>query len=152
MRIYINNLNLDIINDISDIFKEHMTNSETYIELYTNDGIYCIEDKNIFFLDTCDKEIKMFENYYNNFTLIVDPSFFHKQYCSSIHGDNHLALHTKKHYYKINTSSEIQMVIKYILNNDIFVPNDIYFESEKDIDINDVFIKKEIIEFLLVLN
>lgn len=152
MRIYINNLNLDIINDISDIFKEYMINSETYIELYTSDGIYRIEDKNIYFLDTCDKPIKMFENYYNNFTLIVDPSFFHKHSCSSIHGNTHLSLHTKKNYYKLNTSYQIQMVVKYILNNDKFIPNDIYFKSEKDIDINDVFIKKEIIEFLSVLN
>jgi hypothetical protein len=41
------------------------------------------------------------------------------------------------------------MVIEYILNNDSrFIPNDIYFETDKDIDINEVFIKKEIIDFL----
>jgi hypothetical protein len=44
------------------------------------------------------------------------------------------------------------MVIKYILNEEKFIPNDIYFETEKDVDINDLFIKKEIIEFLSVLN
>lgn len=152
MRIYINNFNLDILNDISDIFKEYMTNSEIYIELYTNQGIYRIEDKNIYFLDTCDKDIKIFDRYYNNFTLIVDPSFFNKNICSSIHGDSHLPLKTKKNYYKINPSSEINLVVKYILNDDNFIPNDIYFESEKDININDVFIKKEIIDFLSVLN
>jgi len=152
MRVYINNFNLDILNDISEIFKEYTINSETYIELYTTEGIYRIEDKNIYFLDACDKDIKMFENYYNNFTLIIDPSFFQRQSCSSIQGNNHLALQTIKKYYKLRQSSEIQMVIKYILNNDKFIPNDIYFESEKDIDINDVLIKKEIIEFLSVLN
>jgi hypothetical protein len=152
MRIYINNFNLDILNDISVLFKEYMTNSETYIELYTSEGIYHIQEKNIYFLDTCDKDIKMFDNYYNNFTLIVDPSFFKKNTCSSIHGDTHLALQTRKTNYKINTSSEIQMVIKHILNEDKFIPNDIYFETEKDIDINELFIKTEIIEFLSVLN
>jgi hypothetical protein len=152
MRIYINNLNLDILNDISDIFKEYITNSEIYIELYTNDGIYRIEEKRVYFLDTYDKDIKVFNNYYSNFTLIVDPSFFNKQSCSSIHGETHLSLQTKKNYYKINPSSEIQLVIKYIVNNDNFIPSDIYFESEKDIDINDILVKKEIIEFLSVLN
>jgi len=152
MRIYINNFNLDILNDISEVFKEYMTHSETYIELYTSEGIYYIEEKNIYFLDTCDKDIKMFENYYNNFTLIVDPSFFQKQTCSSIHGDTHLALQTIKKIYKINPSSEIQMVIKHISNEGKFIPNDIYFETEKDININDLFIKKEINEFLSVLN
>ena len=51
MRIYINNFNLDILNDISELFKEHMTNSDIYIELYTNDGIYHIEEKKIYFLE-----------------------------------------------------------------------------------------------------
>ena len=152
MRIYINNFNLDILNDISDIFKEYMTNSETYVELYTNEAIYRIEEKNIYILEPYDKDIKMFDNYYNNLTLIVDPSFLHKNTCSSIHGDTHLPLNTKTNYYKINPSSEIKLVVKYILNDDNFIPNDIYFESEKDININDLFIKKEIIEFLSVLN
>jgi len=152
MRIYINNFNLDILNDISDLFKEQMTHSETYIELYTSEGIYYIQEKNTYFLDTYDKDIQMFDNYYNNFTLIVDPSFFQKQPCSSIHGDTHLALQTTKKYYKMNPTSEIQMVIKHVLNEGKFIPNDIYFETEKDMNANDLFIKKEIIEFLSVLN
>jgi hypothetical protein len=44
------------------------------------------------------------------------------------------------------------MVIKYILNEDNFIPKDIYFETENNIDINEPFIKKEINEFLSVLN
>lgn len=152
MRIYINNFNLNILNDISDLFKEYMTNSEIYIELYTNEGIYHIEEKKIYFLETYDKDIKIFDNYYNRFTLICDPSFFKKSICYSIQGDTHLALKTRKNMYKMNPSSEIQMVIKYILKDDNFIPNDIYFESENNIDINDLFIKKEIIEFLSALN
>jgi len=152
MRVYINNFNLDILNDISELFKEYMINSETYIKLYTNEGIYHIERKNVFLLDPYDKDIKIFDNYYNNISLIVDTSFFNKQTCTSIHGDTHLSLQTKKHIYQINPSSEIKMVIEYILNDNKFIPNDIYFETEKDININDLFIKKEINEFLSVLN
>ena len=152
MRIYINNFNLDILNDISDLFKEYFINSQTYIQLYTNEGIYRVEGKNIYFLDPSDKDIKIFEKYYNHFTLIYDPSFFNKYMCYSIQGDKHLALQTNIKYYKINPSSEIQMAIEYILNEDKFIPNDIYFETEKNIDINDPFIKKEINEFLSVLN
>jgi len=149
MRIYINNFNLDILDAISDLFKEYMINSETYIKLYTNEGIYHVEEKNTFFLETCDKDIKIFNKYYNNISLIVDTSFYKKSMCYSIHGDIHLSLQTKKNIYKLNPSSQIKMVIEYILNNDSrFIPNDIYFETDKDIDINEVFIKKEIIEFL----
>lgn len=152
MKIYINNLNLDLLKDISELFKEYLINSETYIKLYTNEGIYRIEDKKIYLLDSCDKDIKIINNYYNNFSLIIDPSFFHKHNISSIHGDKHLSFQTKKHYFKIDKKSAIQLVIKYCSNNNIFIPNDIYFETDIDIDINDPFIKKEIIEFLSVLN
>lgn len=152
MKIYINNFNLDILNDITELFKEFITNSETYLKLYTNEGIYHIDNKKLYLLETCDKDIKIFNNYYNNYTLIVDHSFFNKYICSSIHGETHLSFETKINYYKINPSSEIQLVIKYIFKYGKFVPNDIYFESDKNIDINEPFIKKEIIEFLSILN
>lgn len=152
MKIYINNLNLDILNDIEEIFREFIINSETYIELYTNEGIYIIDDKKVYLLKTCDKDIKIFNNYYNNFTLITDTSFFDKQISSSIHGETHLSFQTKINYYKINPSSEIQLVIKYILNNNKLLPNDIYFELNNEIDLNDIFVKNELIEFLSVLN
>lgn len=152
MKIYINNFNLDILNDIAEIFKEYMINSETYITLYSNEGIYRIEDKKVYLLETCDKDIKLFNNYYKNFTLIIDPSFFNKNVCSGIHGDTHLSFQIKKQYYKINPSSEIQLVVKFILNNNKLLSNDIYFESNKDIDINNQFVKNELIEFLSLLN
>jgi len=152
MKIFINNFNLEILNDVSDIFKEHLINTETYVKLYTNEGIYRIEDKKIYLLDTCDKDIKMVDNYHKSFQLIVDPSFYHKHLVSSIHGETHLSFQTVKKKYKLNPSSEVELVIKYISDKGKFVPNDIYFEFNKDVDINDLFIKKEIIEFLLVLN
>ena len=154
MKIYINNLNLDIINDISELFKEYLINSETYIKLYTNEGIYRIEDKQIYFLDVCDKQIKIVEDYYNNFTLVIDPSFFHKQVCSSIHGETHLSFQIFKKYYKLYKSSNISLIIKYLSNNinQKLTPNDMYFECNKDIDINDIFVKNELIEFLSLLN
>jgi len=152
MKIFINNFNLEILNDISDIFKEHLINTETYIKLYTNEGIYRIEDKKIYLLDTCDKDIKMIDNYHKNFQVIVDPSFYYKHLVSAVHGENHLSFQIVKKTYKLNPSSEVELAIKYISDNGIFVPNDIYFEFNKDVDINDLFIKKEIIEFLSVLN
>lgn len=153
MKVYINNFNLNLLNDISKVFKEHLINSETYIKLYTNDGIYIIDDKKIYLLDTCDKDIKIFNNYYDNLTLIVDPSFYIKNTYSSVHGDTHLSFNIIKNYYKLNKLSDISLVIEQLYNNNkSLIQNDIYFESDKNIDINDLFIKNEIIEFLSVLN
>lgn len=152
MKIYINNLNLEIINDLSDILQENLIKTDNYIELYTNEGIYRIEDKKIYFLEAIDKDIKVINNYHKNYSIIVDPSFYKEYSVSSIYGDSHLSLEIKQHSYKINSASEIKLIISYISNKDKLIPNDIYFESSKDIDINDIFIKKEIIEFLSMLN
>jgi hypothetical protein len=152
MKIFINNFNIDILNDISELFKEFLTNCEIYIRLYTNEGIYRVEDKKIYFLEAIDKDIKVINNYYKNYSIIVDPSFYKEYNVSSIHGDSHLSLEIKQYCYKINPASEIKLIMSYISNKGNLIPNDIYFESSKDIDINDIFIKKEIIEFLSVLN
>ena len=152
MKIYINNLNLDIINEISELFKENLTRTDNYIELYTNEGIYRIEDKIIYILDVNDKDIQKFEKYYNIFTLIVDMSFYNKKNTSSIQGEIHQSFQIVEKYYKLDNSSSISLVIKYNLDKTKLIPSDIYFESQKDININDIFIKKEIIEFLSVLN
>lgn len=152
MKIYINNLNLDIIDEISELFKENFIKTDNYIELYTNEGVYRIEDKSIYFLDINDKDIQQFEKYYNNFTLIVDMSFYNKKITSSIHGETHLSFQITEKHYKLNNSSSVSLVIKYNLDKTKLIPSDIYFESQKDININDIFIKKEIIEFLSVLN
>jgi hypothetical protein len=153
MKIYINNLNLDLLKDISELFKEQLVHSERFIMLYTNEGIYHIDDKKIFYLDTCDKEIKMLDNYYNNFTLIIDPSFFHKNSCSSIQGETHQCSHIQKNTYQFSKSSNISMIIEYSsYPNEELTSSDLYFETNVDIDVNDLFIKKELIEFLSVLN
>lgn len=152
MKIYINNFNLEILNDISEQIKEYIINSETYITLYTGEGIYNIEDKNIYILEPYDKDIKKYDNYYKNFTLIVDPSYFNIKNVNSIHGENHITFNTIKQIYKLNKKSDIQLIIKFCFENKKIIPNDIYFEITKDIDINEVLIKKELIEFLSLLN
>jgi len=152
MKFYINNLNLEIINDLSEILKEKLIKTDNYIELYTNEGIYCIEDKNTYYLDPDDKEIQILEKYYENFTIIIDPSFYIRKITSSIHGDKHQSFQIIEKHYKLNNSSPISLVIKCNLDKTKLIASDIYFESQKDININDVFIKKEIIEFLSVLN
>ena len=154
MKIYINNFNLEILNDIEELFKEHLVNSETYIQLYTNEGIYQIENKNIYFIDVCDKDIKIVENYYNDFTIVVDPSIINRRICSSIYGETHLNFQLTRKYFKLNKSSNISLIFKYSSDDEgkKLKPIDIYFECDKDADVNDTFIKNELIEFLSVLN
>ena len=152
MKIYIDKFNLEILNDISEIFKEYFVNSQIYITLYTDEGMYRVEEKRTFLLEVHDNPIKTYEKYYNNFTLIQDNSYFIKNPVNSVLGETHLSFHTKEIYYKLNKMSSLALVIKYNLTNEKQSPDDIYFEIDKNVDINEPFIKKEIIEFLSVLN
>jgi hypothetical protein len=153
MKIYINNLNLDILKNIIELFKEYLVYSENFLNVYTDQGIYMINDKEIFLLNPIDKDIQIFENYYKNFTLILDSSFLNKEQTTNVNGETYLSIRTKRDYYKINKKSNIQMIVEYNNdNNNKLTPNDIYFEIDKNNDINELFIKKEIIEFLSLLN
>ena len=157
MKIYINNLNIDILNNLLHIFNDKYIDSETYIQIYSIDGIYKINDNQIKKLNIMDKEIELFQNYYNNFTLIVDKSFFIEENVHSINPE-HISIKLKRCFFKSYQKSNIQLVIEGLINEDLtsnkhFIkPNDIYFEINDNIDIKDDLIKKEIIVFLSLLN
>ena len=117
MKIYINNLNLDILKNIIELFKEYLVYSENFLNVYTDQGIYMINDKEIFLLNPIDKDIQIFENYYKNFTLILDSSFLNKEQTTNVNGETYLSIRTKRDYYKINKKSNIQMIIEYYFVN-----------------------------------
>jgi hypothetical protein len=155
MKIYINNLNLNILNVLinnNKFISFLIKHTENYIELFTDFGIYQINNKSIYLLEPVDKEISKHNNYYNKLSLIVDPSYFKKQITYCINGDNHFSIQIKREFYKINSNSKIKLVIESRLINNEYNPNDIYFECENEISINDLFIKQELIEFLSILN
>lgn len=152
MKIYINNINLNLLKEIANAFKENLVTTEHYIELYTDNGIYMIKNNKTYRLNPHDEDIQIINNYYNLFTLIVDPSYYEKTECFSVHGDNHTSFQIKKTMYKLNQSSNIILAIEFSqLNVNILIPRNIYFETKKKIDVNELFIKNEIISFLSIL-
>ena len=65
MKLYINNYNIDNLSEIIKLLKEWQVKTETYIEIYSDEGIYeidetCIKQKNI-----TDREITIFKEYYD---------------------------------------------------------------------------------------
>ena len=161
MKIYINNLNLEILSDIMKIYNDYYIKSETYIQIYSSEGIYKIDNSIITKLISTDIDIKKLENYYNNFTLIVDPSYFTPQTVNQI-SPNHTSTPLKRNIFKIYANSNLQLVIEcevkeehnYYKNTieNVIIPNDMYFELPNDTNINDTLVKNEIIEFLSLLN
>lgn len=152
MKIYINNFNLDVLNNISELFKEFLIKTDNYIELYTNEGMYNIEENCCYKLDVVDKDIQLYNNYYKNFSFIVDHSYFNKKQINGIQGNLHVSLLIVEKTYKLNKNSTFELILKFNNKNNKLIPHDLYFNTNKDIDINNILFKNEIIEFLSVLN
>jgi hypothetical protein len=103
-------------------------------------------------------------NFYNDFSVIVDPSYFNIEPTNQINPNN-ISTKMKKCFFQINKNSNIKLIIEgeiindtkddtKDLNNDDYniIPYDIYFELPNDININDPLVKEEIIVFLSLLN
>lgn len=157
MKVYINNFNIDILNHLLPKFHDKYINSETFIQIYSIDGIYKINEFYIKKLNIIDKDIELYKNYYKNYTLIIDKSVIIEEDVYSLPPE-HTYIKLKKCIFKIDNSSPIQLVIEGALSNDkslnnyCICPNDIYFETTDNINIIDDLIKKEINVFLSQLN
>ena len=165
MKIYINHFNIDVLSSVMENIKEQYNgDSETYIQIYAIDGVYQITNNCIQKMNAVDVDIKVHNNYYENFTLIVDPSYYTIEEVNKIPLE-HISRKIKRCFFQINKNSGIRLVIEgptttfsntnntNNTNNDYgIIPKDIYFEITENIDINDALIKKDIIVFLSLLN
>jgi hypothetical protein len=161
MKIYINNFNVQILDKIVKKLNEQYVSSETYIKIYSIDGIYQINEKNTNKQIVHDTNVKIYENFYEDFTLIVDNSYCELESVNQIHPDN-ISTCIKRNFFKIDSNYNLQLVIEGIFLDDMISPinsknnnikhNDIYFELPNNTDINDALVKKEIIVFLSLLN
>jgi hypothetical protein len=169
MKIYINHFNLDILSDLIKNLSDYHIKSEEYIQLYSTDGIYMIDQGSTIKMNPIDHDIIILNNFYKNFTLIVDPSFYIAEKTSQIPPE-HVTTKLKREIFSINKNNNtkhIKLIIEteiknesdeafYFLNkinteNDVKY-KDIFFEMPNDTNVNDALVKKEIIEFLSLLN
>ena len=162
MKIYINHLNLDALPEVLKSLHNNYINSETYIQIYSSDGIYEINNTSSKKLIPIDNDIQILENYHENFTLLVDPSYYDVDEVFQINNE-HISRKMKKCFFELNKNSKIKLVIegevlddkhfyKRISNEYGIAPNDIYFELPEKTNITDALVKKELIVFLSCLN
>ena len=162
MKIYINHLNLDALPELLKTLNNNYINSETYIQIYSSDGIYEINNTSSKKLMPIDNDIQILENYHENFTLLVDKSYYVVEEVFQINNE-HISRKMKRCFFEFNKNSKIKLVIegevlddKYfyerISNEYGIAPNDIYFELPEKTNITDALVKKELIVFLSCLN
>jgi len=169
MKIYINHFNLLILNNILKYIDKYLIKSEEYIQLYSPDGIFVIDENNTLKLKPVDHDVIVLNNFYNEFTLIVDPSFFIVEKVIQMPTE-FISVRMKRDTFASNTNKTqgvIQLVIESeintqtengfsFLNKNIFEnefkPKDIYFELPNGTNIDNILVKEELIVFLSLLN
>ena len=162
MKIFIDHLNMNSISNIISIFGDKLVKTDVYIQVYSLDGIYRVVASNIIKQNVVDGDVVMYKDYYGPFTLITDQSYFTDEVVHSIHPE-HIASKMKRVFFGNNKQSNIRLVVEgtYVDENNIFptknhplnmIPNNIYFEGPRDLDITDALVKEELFEFLSLLN
>ena len=161
MKIYINNLNILILGKIMNSLNKYLINKSEFIQIYSIDGIYQITDSNINKINYIDKDVEVINKYYNNFSLIKDTTTFTKETINYIN-ESHISIKIKQYCYKMNPSSKIKLIIEGNMNSpnannttlqyDNVIPDNLYLEFPENTDINNHYIKEEIIEYLSLLN
>jgi hypothetical protein len=174
MKIYVLNYDLNKISTVvTELLKLTMTMSEG-IEIYSTEGIFYIDNNTTYKLLYNHESIIKLQNYYKELDLAIDKSVIIKEITCQL-PPKHLANPIKTFVFKKYPQSNIKFIIighKNINsnntnhNNNINTPfmdknfnkdlqiiiSDFYMDIPDDIDLNNIFIKEEISEFLSMLN
>lgn len=161
MKIYIQNYNIKNLVNKLEALEKYKVNKKVITEIYSDEGIFNINDINLYKLMIEDSDITKINNYYNNYNILIDNSKI--TYVKSYQiPHNHVLLHTSEFYYLASPKSSIKLVIickclfnemtKSESNSDEFVPIDFYFEVSDIIDIHSETFKSDLNVFLSLLN
>ena len=149
MKIYIKNLELQNIKGNIELIKKYEIKNIKYIIFYSNDGIFELNNKNLYKLYQKDVKIRSDNISYNNkdYELLYDNSFYNKE---KIYSAPNLYRERKiiKTHYKIEKSFS-SFIVEYEDKNII----DFYFEvDDKNKEkISNNILKNEISSFLSIL-
>lgn len=163
MKVYINQLNIDLAHEFAGVFEPYFQNKTTYTEVFTDEGWYHIDSNKVHKVEVLDKEIVSYPEFYKNVTLLADYSTCTKQRTYSVCGRHHGQQFVSNYLYRMPTHTHVQLVIQFC-NEAPEIPRDIYFEVLEQTkkakatsidqqlvmkrDIDDLFVKNELIEFL----
>jgi len=156
MKIYIENYNIENLSKKMKGLNKYLTNKTNVIEVYSDEGIFVIDQQNIYKVDYLDKPIKNGKYISETgtvFNMIIDTTETTKAIVNQLPPDN-IIMKTETHLYEINATSKTKLVVISTLNKAIneYKPRDFYFDVSNDIDINSQIFKEDINVFLFHLN
>ena len=156
MKIYIENYNIENLSKKMKGLNKYLTNKTNVIEVYSDEGIFVIDQQNIYNVDYLDKPIKNGKYISETgtvFNMIIDTSETTRTIVNQLPPDN-IIMKTETQVYQINATSKTKLVVISTLSKAIneYKPCDFYFDVSNDIDINSPIFKEDINVFLFHLN
>jgi hypothetical protein len=156
MKIYIENYNIENLSKKMKGLNKYLTNKTNVIEVYSDEGIFVIDQQNIYKVDYLDKPIKNGKYISETgavFNMMIDTTETTKAIMNQLPPDN-VIMKTETQVYQINATSKTKLVVISTLNKAIneYKPYDFYFDVSNDIDINSPIFKEDINVFLFHLN
>jgi hypothetical protein len=147
MKIYIENLPPSKLSKIETQLHKYMKKEQSYTQLFSKDGIYIIEPKQVWICnDVSYHNVEKVK--YKNVTLLIDKSEYNNSKVISQLPVDYIVLKMVKTEYFSNNKSPISLIIeKSDCEN---IPPQIYFTTNEKIDVLDnFFVTNELDEFLL---
>lgn len=157
MKIYIDSFNYDIN------FKKQLEKNcilelqKKVIEIFSENGVYFVENERIFKIDYIDGEVEKINNYCNNQSITIDRTIVKKDmknvYCIS---NNLYKINKLIQRFKLRDKSPLICVIEYNLDKNNI--HDVYFQlhdkhaAYSSADMNNNFLKDDIISFINISN
>ena len=149
MRIYLENYNYQNINFRT--LKNFILETKEITEIYSDDGLFLIENNKIYYLNYKDGTIERSMDYLDDINIVLDKTIIKKKMGMVSHIPfNNIKRKLKLHYFKLREKSPLKLVLTY--ENDLIV--DMYFmlfetyAAYSIADLNNFSIKEDIKEIL----
>ena len=161
MKIFIENYRPSNLTTLIPSLKKYLVDTKQLLEIVSSEGQYYIDNSKVYKIIVSDKDAVIHKNYYKELNLLIDYSYTATIETNQIPNHNIEFLY-KYYYFALNKSSKLKFVIQTqcditdetnnINNINNINPIDFYFETEGEVEINNIFFKDEINVFLSLLN
>jgi len=156
MKIYIDNYSIENLSKKMKGLNKYLTNKTNTIDVYSDEGIFSIDQQNIHNITYLDKPVKKVKYINENntiFDLTIDSSETTSCIVNQLPPDN-IIMKTETQVFQTNATSKVKLVIVSLLNRQLneYKPHDFYFDVSNDIDIKSPIFKEDINVFLFHLN
>ena len=135
---------------------KYLTNKTNTIDVYSDEGVFSVDQQNIHkvtYLDKPIKKVKYINETNTIFELMIDSGEITSCIVNQLPPDN-VIMKTETQVYQTSPTSKVKLVIISLLNRQLneYKPHDFYFDVSNDIDINSPIFKEDINVFLFHLN